>query len=208
MNSDIKENIYWLIAKLKGKLVIGIDPGTVNFGIVIARICPIEELLKYDAILTADEILENIYKIIYIDNVNIKEDYGVGSFGVGKFMENLNWLEHSWLRTGGKVKVVYEYQMKVNKHTRGSNEYITGYMQRLKKYFTNLIEIIEKKPTFKKNLTICDININSFYANNSNHRAVNKKFAAAVLQKWPFPIKLTRKKIDDAGDALVLALRG
>lgn len=208
MTSEYKEHIYWLIAKLHGTIVIGIDPGTVNLGIVIARTCPLAELMKFSEILSADEILENIYKLIYVDNVNIKEDYGVGSFGLSKYMECLSWIETSWLRTGGRVKVVYEYQMKVNKHTRGSNEYITGYMHRLKKYFGNLIEIIEKKPAFKKNLTICNININSYYAKHSNHRAVNKKFAADVLRKWPFPIALSRKKIDDAGDALILALRG
>ena len=205
---NIKEHIYWLVAKLKGNIVIGIDPGTVNFGIVIARVCPLRELLRFESILSADDILENIYKIIYIDNVNIKEEYGIGSFGVGKFMEKLNWIETTWLRTGGKIRVIYEYQMKVNKHTRGSNEYITGYMQRLKKYFTNSIEIIEKKATFKKNLTICGINIKSYYGKYSNHRAVNKKFAADVLLKWPFPLNLSRKKIDDAGDALILVLRG
>jgi hypothetical protein len=201
-----KENLLWYLARLSGKLIIGVDPGTVNFGIVIIRYIPLQQLLKFSSILNAETMLENMCKIIYAKNVNIKVDYGTGTFGISKYMETLHWIEDYWLKSGGKIKFIYEYQMTVNKHTRGPSEYIKGYLERLHKFYKPLIESEEKKPNFKKNIQIGKICINDFYKQYSTHRTVNKKFAAAVLKSWPYPIDFDRKKIDDIGDALLLML--
>jgi Holliday junction resolvasome RuvABC endonuclease subunit len=201
-----KEMVLWTLSRVYGKLIIGIDPGIVNFGIVVIRHIPLNILMQVEKILTADEILENLCKIIYADNVNIKEDYGVGTYGVSKFIDTLQFIDTYWLRYGGKIKMVHEYQMAINRNTRGANDYITGYICRLKKMYNTQITVDERKPNFKKGIVIGNLSMNSYYANCSNHRTVNKKFVSDLVRQWLYPIKTNRKKIDDIGDALLLAI--